>query len=132
MRYLPLFVVLVIGCAPSGTFERLARQDDAERIVWRELYGMLEDAPPPVEWVPSCWGNDGTTCGFTWIGWKVQVASHDETMPPETEISLTRYAHELMHYRTYLKTGDVDAAHWRGDWDLADNAAMDALVTAGL
>jgi predicted SprT family Zn-dependent metalloprotease len=42
------------------------------------------------------------------------------------------YAHELMHYHTYRRTGDVDVGHWRGDWELADETAVKALNEAGL
>ncbi len=122
--------VMLVGCAAGGSFERITGQDQAEKIVWRDLFGMEDDDPPAVEWIDSCWNDN--VCGFTWIGWKVQVAYRDETMPDVPTISTTRYAHELMHYATYLRTGDVDAYHWRGDWELADDTARNALALAGL
>lgn len=132
MRIALLLLGLAAGCAPSGSFARIPNQDRAEQVVWRDLYGMLDDAPPAVEWVDGCWGSDGLTCGFTWIGWKIQVALHADYLPEDAPISLTTYAHELMHYATYLRTGDVDAYHWRGDWELADQTAVFALVHEGM
>ncbi len=133
-RLLPLFVLLAMGCAPTGTFTKVPGQDQAMQIVWRDLYGMLDDDPPEVEWIDGgCWGIHNDTCGFTWIGWKVQVAVTETTCyvnsndPFDCGISASKFSHELMHYATYLRTGDVDAAHNRGDWNLADWDAVDAL-----
>jgi hypothetical protein len=124
-------VVLLAGCA--GSFERLPGQDDAERIVWRELYGEEGD-PPPVEWLDK----DAPVGGYAFPGWKVQVMRNDSTTrtnggPCVTRyFSETAYAHELMHAHTFNRTGDIDAAHWRGDWELADVTAKRALRDAGL
>src|SRR5688572_19508572 len=110
------------GCSP-GTFDRLPGQDRAEQIVWRELYGETDD-PPAVEWV------DGEPpCGSTWLGWKVRVEIRRDLDHP---IARSAYPHELMHWHTFNRTGDVDAAHWRGDWELADQGAFKALWAAGL
>ncbi len=128
-----LFPLLLSGCVP-GSFERLPRQDEAERIVWHELYGE-DGTAPPVEWFAD---DDSTVGGCALPGWKVRVLmyssiSADNGGPMVTrQFSRTTYAHELMHYRTYLRTGDIDAAHWRGDWELADETAPLALWKAEL
>lgn len=132
MRLLPLALALS-GCA-SGSFTRLPGQDEAERIVWHDLYGESND-PPPVEWIDD---PDWTIGGLSLPGWKVQVMRKDDVSatnggPFVTRcFSSTRFAHELMHYHTYLRTGDIDAAHLRGDWDLADQTARQALYDSDL
>ncbi len=129
-----LFAILLTGCVP-GSFERLPRQDEAERIVWRDLYGMIGDDAPPVEWFVD---EDSTVGGCALPGWKVRVMREDSSSsenggPMVTRrFSETAYAHELMHYATYLRTGDIDAAHWRGDWELADETAKLALWKSDL
>ena len=125
-----LIALLLVGC---GSFERLPGQDEAEAIVWYHLYGETE-SPPPVEWMSK----DDTVGGCALPGWKVQVMRNDTTESDNggpwitRRFSSTAYAHELMHYRTYLETGDIDAAHWRGNWELANETAPKALWDAGL
>lgn len=126
-----MLLLLMAGCA-SGSFDRRPGQDMAEQIVWRGLYGEDSD-PPPVEWLDDLVSADAG--GITLPGWKVQVTKlnpGDMLTVEQGAISFTRYAHELMHWHTYLRTGDVDAAHWRGDWELANETAFTALWDAGL
>ena len=126
-----LFAMATTGCAQGGSFAPIDGQDRAMQIVWYDLYEETGD-PPPVEWIPGkCWGADHDTCGFTWAGSKVQV-SRQMGYDGYVSISVTSFAHELMHYRTFLRTGDVDAYHWRGDWDLADKESVTVLVGEGL
>lgn len=122
--------LLIAGCAP-GTFVPRAGQAEAERIVWNNLYGMT-GAAPPVEWMligtlPGGYG------GATIIGSHIEVCIGD---PATTEayptISATAFAHELLHYAEWVRTGDVDALHWRANWDLADRVAPNELGKAGL
>jgi hypothetical protein len=136
MRYL-IALLAITGC-DSGTFARRHGQDEAERIVWSELYSMRGPAPP-VEWVDHLLWNGRP--GYTIIGSRCQVTE----WAPDADvgaifdghrimaaISSTSYAHELMHYKTWIETGDVDPFHWRGDWNLADHVAPGLLVDAGL
>ncbi len=131
MYKLSIVVLLLAGCV-GGTYDRVPGQDRAEQIVWHDLYGETGD-PPPVEWFPD----DG---GYL-PGWKVQCGIEHIISPPDLympgpgfdcAISGSSFTHELMHYRTFLRTGDVDASHSRGDWDLADNQAFYALVSQKL
>jgi hypothetical protein len=135
---LALIACLLAGCT-GGTFDKVSGQDLAIEIVWRGLYGETGD-PPPIEWFH---GDDvlfdtGTkeVQGWTLPGWKIQVAISHQTCstnggePWDCSISASGLRHELMHAHTYNRTGDIDAAHWRGDWDLADNVAFTALWNA--
>lgn len=132
MRVLLMMTMVLLGC-DHGTFDRRTGQDDAERIVWGDLYGM-RGAAPPIEWInhPLLAGK----MGFTIIGSRCQVvdASPGQTFDGSDvmPISATSFAHELMHYKTWTETGDVDPDHWRGDWNLADNIAAAELVRYGL
>jgi hypothetical protein len=130
MAFRWLVLAFIIAGCESGTFSRRPGQDRAESIVWNERYGM-SGAAPAIEWMSSpLLGGSG---GMTWIGWKCQVVeSYPDLVPDPLPISGTRYAHELMHYRTWIRTGDVDPLHLRGDWNLADNVAVAALAEAGL
>ncbi len=128
-----LALLLVSGCV-SGSFDRLPRQDEAEAIVWRDLYGE-EAAVPPVEWISD---DDWAYGGCALAEWKVQVQRLDTKQRDSggewvtRQFSQTAYSHELMHIHTFLRTGDIDAAHWRGDWELAEETARLALWEAGL
>ncbi len=125
---LAVVVILAGGCA-SGSFERIPGQDEAERLIWNELYGM-EGSAPEVEWfwygkeIP---GEDAVK-GATWPGWKIQVeiSIWEETRMPsrDSPIANSQLAHELMHYRTFVKTGDADPLHFRGDWEMAGEDAV--------
>jgi hypothetical protein len=46
-------------------------------------------------------------------------------------IRLTSYAHELLHWKCYEESGDVDAAHEHADWRLVDRAVA-AMAAAGM
>ncbi len=135
-RLLAVVVALSAGCV-SGSFAPLPRQDEAIAIVWNQLYGEDDDAPS-IEWIDGWINEDQRVAGMTWPGWKIQVMKcGDVTITAEgervpTAFSGSTFAHELMHYHTYRRTGDVDVAHWRGDWELADRGAPDALREAGL
>jgi hypothetical protein len=120
---------LVAGC-DSGTFVKRVGQDKAEKLIWNELYSMKGKAPP-VEWIHHFL--TGGFGGFTIIGSRVQVsdAAVDDTYGL-FPISSTSLAHEWMHYKTWIETGDVDPWHWRGDWNLADNVAHEVLAVNGL
>jgi hypothetical protein len=138
MRYVVLVLVLSAGCT-GGTLDRVPGQDLADQIVWHGLYGE-KGAPPEVEWfhTESGYLPSGGPHGLTLPGIKVQCGIVPTTCPAgvysvepfECSLSGSSYAHELMHYRTYLRTGDVDAGHWRGDWELADSVAFQALIDA--
>ncbi len=130
---LALLVTLLTGCA-AGSFDRLPRQAEAEAIVWHGLYGEEGDAPS-VEWFED----DGSTFGGCALaGWKVRVMRSDSISSENDgpwitrQFSGTRFAHEMMHIHTFNRTGDIDAAHWRGDWELADETAPKALRDAEL
>jgi hypothetical protein len=123
----PILVVLVFavgGCGVSGgSFAQKPGQAQAVDLVWRQYYGE-KGSPPEVEWVneKSLWGD---IVGFTYAGWKVVVAADDAEIcgadgcGDAYRFSSTAMAHEFMHYRTWLRTGDVDPLHYRGDWGLA-------------
>lgn len=121
MRYLVILLALA-GC--TGTTETRPYQDVYVNYVWHNRYGMANH-PPEVEWIHE----DGWTVGgsyydgFTWAGWKVQVACGVKCDWP---IEGTALSHELMHERTFERTGDVDAYHYRGDWALAEQVDLDA------
>jgi hypothetical protein len=133
-------MLLWSGCV-GGTFDRVPGQDRAEQIVWHDLYGEDSD-PPPVEWFHGDGYLPGATgaTGLTLPGWKVQVGYRQTTCPAgvystepfDCSVSGGSLAHEFMHYRTALRTGDVDAAHNRGDWHLADDVAFQALINSRL
>lgn len=112
MKVAIVALALAAGC--SGSSVPRPGQARALEIVWVHMYGMELGSAPAVEWVA---GKDvfAHADGFTYAGWKVVVADKDGA-----PISLTAFAHELMHYRTFLLTGDIDAAHWRGDWKIVD------------
>lgn len=126
-------ILLLVGC--GGDFSTRPGQALAERVIWREVYGMTHDDPPPVEWVHDDQVGAGAG-GVTLIGWKVRVACRFPTTGQgpcdypdgaldewkSLPVVATDYAHELMHWRTWLQTGDVDAFHERGDWSLVDKA----------
>ena len=113
--------VLLAGGCVSGSFDKRANQDVVTWVVWHDLFGMDRE-PPPVEWIPlETWGN--SCSGMALPGWKVQVSCGDGCVDPVEE---TPIAHELMHMRTFDQTGDVDVFHRRGDWALADAAALEA------
>jgi hypothetical protein len=120
-----LAVLLLVGCG-SGSFTPRREQSRAEQIVWRQQYEMSEP-PPPVEWVAAVQLPDGIG-GRTLIGWKVQVACGDSAVNAPDEdgcgypIFQTEYAHELLHWRAWLRTGDVDAMHAREDWSAVERA----------
>lgn len=107
------------------------------RIVWHGLYEEAGD-PPAVEWVYADTLVAGSRVwGLCFAGWKVQVKwweAYGTAAPGGADGNLSRgfLTHELMHYRTWLRTGDVDPAHWRGDWYMADEVAFYALRDAGL
>jgi hypothetical protein len=83
-----------------------------------------------VEWIHHVM--TGGHCGLTIIGSRVQVVDAEKDSDGYSwPISTTDYAHELMHYKTWIETGDVDPFHWRGDWNLADNVAPAELLSAG-
>jgi hypothetical protein len=128
MRWLTT-LLLAAGCQ-SGSFAPLADQGKAEQIVWRETYGMTNDAPPPVEWITAngWWCAQQDRCNGETFPDRVQVACGDDC---KQSIAFTAYAHELLHYRCYLKTGDLDPLHFREDWSLVDRA-KDAMEAAGL
>lgn len=128
MRALLVLAMVATGC---GSFERISGQDAAEQLVWHELYGM-ENPPPQVEWHFSSERN-ATLEGGTWIGWKVDVTvrvNSDGSMATAA-IGSSTFAHELMHYKHWLETGDVDPLHIRADWKLVDTARA-ALIRRGL
>lgn len=114
-------VLLLVASCQSGDFNYRPGQKEAEQIVWHGLYGMKDD-PPPVEWI----GNEGwevagqMVYGDTAIGWKVQVACGSPSY--EWPIEMTKYAHELIHWKCFLETGDVDVAHSHCDWSLEGRA----------
>ncbi len=130
-----LGIQVLTGCA-SGSFAPLPRQGEALAVVWNQLYGEAGEAPP-VEWMDGSVTAVGETDGMTLPGWKVQVMLYRTTEIKDGvaivhDFSESSLSHELMHYRTYLRTGDVDAAHWRGDWKLAGDEAFLALWHEGL
>jgi len=105
--------------------------------VWAELYGETHN-PPPIEWIDGWVHFPTRTAGLALPGWKIQVSRNDARTRTGSgpfvfrQFSTTKFAHELMHYHTYLRTGDIDAAHWRGEWDLADTVASEVLWNADL
>jgi hypothetical protein len=135
-------VALLFGAAacslPNFTDKR-ERQDEAIDIVWHGIYGMTGD-PPTIRWIRA--NTEGfDRAGFTLGDSEVQICIGDPADPQLWHhfladggwpISETSFCHELMHARTFIKTGgDVDAAHVRGDWSLVDDA-VEALSKAGL
>lgn len=120
-------ILMISGC--SGSFTHRPGQDQAMKMVWNDFYGMTSD-PPEVEWISNeGWKIAGDYyMGFTWAGWKIQVACGNWCERP---ISDGIFAHELMHERTFERTGDVDTFHYRGDWHLVDPANL-ALYRASL
>lgn len=138
-RLLILMIAMTTAGCVSGSTGRRPGQDQAEKIVWRAAFGMT-DAAPEVEWIQlDDWNAGERVEGFTWAGWKIQVADGDPANPvkdcaPDGQwlISSTSYAHELMHYKMAATTGDVDAFHLRGDWHLADDVVGQRLIDAGL
>lgn len=117
MRYLAVCFLLT-GCG-TGTFTYRTEQSKAEQLIWRDLYGMTADAPP-VEWIASAKLDDGDA-GITLIGWKIQIACGSWAQGDDgcgVPLRQTPYAHELMHWKSWLETSDVDASHRRADWNL--------------
>lgn len=114
------------GCLPS-TYGELPGQVRAEDYVWRQFYQMNLSDLPEVEWIKAdSWGEHAT--GMTWVGWKIQVACGNRCDWP---IADTALAHELLHWRSWIRTGDVDAFHEREDWVQADDAQY-CLIEMGL
>jgi hypothetical protein len=128
MRHLAA-LAFITGC---GCYTRLPAQDEAEAIIWYQVYGMT-DLPPPVEWFAD-WELARDVTGRTLIGWKVQVACGKGDIYGDgcgLPIRLTAWSHEAMHWRCWLLTGDVDAAHSNCNWSLVDRAA-EAMAAAGM
>jgi hypothetical protein len=131
MRSVVLLLLLTGGCQSSGDMTPKPSQAQAINIVWRQVYGQTGDAPD-VEWHHDAKLWDGVK-GFTFAGWKILLCDDDQ--PPATfRFFETELAHELMHERTFERTGDVDAAHNRGSWGPygLEGAAVSALESAGL
>jgi hypothetical protein len=121
------FALLLVGCA-EGDFTPKPGQERAIQLVWHGLFGRSE-VPPPIEWVHAP-DVDGYR-GRTWPAWKIQVA--DGTFGDDLQpICLTSFAHELMHYSEWLRTGDADPLHFRGNWNLVDYDAYLLLAENGL
>lgn len=113
---LSALALLLVGCA-VGTFDPLPGQAEAERLVWNDMLGM-DGAAPPVEWIAKSadgplHGHDGLTI----IGSRVQVVYWENRL-----ISLTNFAHEMIHYSFWVRTGDVDPQHFRADWSIEETA----------
>jgi hypothetical protein len=128
---LAIAAALLLGCVPEGDYTPHPQQAEAERIVWREVYGMGWDhPPPPVEWIPAFfWDVAGhRVSGTTLPGWKVQVASGGADL---MRITGTSYAHELLHWRAWLLLGDADPQHFREDWNVAERAVQ-AMLDEGM
>jgi hypothetical protein len=123
-----LALMLVAGCQ-SGSFIPIADQEKAEQVVWRGVYGMTEECPP-VEWIAK----NGWNCAQEWsctgqaFPDRVQVACGEDCAQ---SIAFTAFAHELLHYRSYLRTSDLDPLHDREDWTLVDRA-HDAMAANGM
>lgn len=115
-----LTFVLTAACSVGGSFGYQPGQARAEQLVWREIYSMKEPCPP-VEWfdMDTIEIAGQQEDGFTWAGWKIQIATKKSC---KCGLWVTAFAHELMHYRTWIKTGDVDPFHFRGNWSLEKDA----------
>jgi hypothetical protein len=124
MRFAAFIGLVLCGCV-EGDFTPKTGQDRALQLVWHELYGM-DSEPPAVEWVHE-WEGDFRSHAV--CGWKIVVADGPNGI---LHFSETSFAHELMHCREISRTGDVDAFHYRGDWNLANAEAVDALALFGL
>jgi hypothetical protein len=125
---------LLAGCL--GETSRLEGQDETEQLVWIELYGEDDHPPPPVQWVDrygpdtaptgscSCWGGQALPGQGVWVRYTPRPHS-------DAPIGLSSYAHELLHYSTWLHTGDADPLHFRADWSLVTEA-QSLLIARGL
>jgi hypothetical protein len=140
-------LALLVGCgAPAGaSFARIDRQDEVERIVWRDAYAMAS-APPTVEWIGqfrlNCAPDDrglptgyvmafeGGCFGGHWDG-IAHVAlplAHEPGVIAARPPSQTAFAHEAMHQSLYENQGDADRAHQAPEWVLV--AYANALLEA--
>jgi len=129
MRRVSLLLFLSVsgGCLESGSFAPKPNQGQAIDLLWHGLYGE-EGPPPPIAWVDAdfLWGNIE---GYTDVS-EVRIAARDMEICGTSgaacrlgfRFSSTSFAHELMHYRTWKRTGDLDPLHFRGDWDLSTRA----------
>lgn len=112
---LSLALLSLTSCDDRQYF-RINGQDEAEEIVWRKMYKRT-DAPPTVDWMfydelkcdngkaiyiskTSCADGLYIDSGF------VMVAK-----PLGKRISLTAYAHELMHVKLKRETGLPNSLH---------------------
>ena len=140
--WLIVFVVTMMGCAPTGTSDPMEHQGEALAIVWGTAFGQT-DAPPTVNWVmgdhldctePN--GNrgfmaltvEGRKCkgGITFTGAEVFIA-----WPDGSNYSNTAFAHELAHAEQ-LRRNVSDPWHLEpGTWELVD-AANELLINNGL
>src|SRR5262245_23690922 len=111
--------VVALGCV-DGNFSARAGQAEAVALVWMDMYGMTVEELPAIEWVRTNGWGEPNIIGTTLAGWKIILASGARGDWPLYDTGL---AHELMHFRTWIQTGDVDPLHFRGDWALANDAA---------
>jgi hypothetical protein len=148
MKSLPRFIahvflcsILAAGCG-IGTQERLPKQDEAEAIVWREVFHN-HGSPPEVEWVRDLPCAEGR--GF-YLGYP-----GPETMdcvfgvywnPPydyarvaiDSSFSASSYAHEFYHAHLRYTTGNSEPQHDGPGWKAGGilEQANTALQWAGL
>lgn len=130
---------------PTSATGELKRQTEAVQIVWRDIYGILDHEPPPIEWVPwtkltyygRAWFAMNTSSGdLNVIGlffpheYRIQCALPHRSQP----FSKSSLAHELMHAALFKLFGNEDGKHISSNWKAggALEKANHALREAGL
>lgn len=127
MKALAVVLMIVAGCAADTT--RQPEQYLAEAVVWRDTYHEERD-PPPIEWIgwlglncahgngfliPTTYGGQPSLC-VGGVYWSVPNYAEVGIQYPGQPLSVTAYAHELLHAHLYYTTGDGDPTHSRLEW----------------
>lgn len=138
MKRAAVLVAVLVAATGCHNFTRCPGQDEAEAIVWHQVYER-DDDPPPVEWVTGDALDCGNATGFTVFDGAsekcvlgiyyeafgyARVARRDTIEP----LHYTAYAHELRH----AVVGDPN--HAGVDWTSTGivSRADKALEEAGL
>lgn len=129
MKLLPLLLVLLSAC--TG-YSKIPNQDAAMNIVWRQVYGAVNDDIPSVQWIGQsdldcAPDKDGRFHGFYRWRWYDDVSKSDvcvggvtwEDWGPFCQVALpdgdtfshTSFAHELYHAFLHYSQGDGNASH---------------------